>query len=168
MIVMVETLHILILIQEIEWHISSPCVCGHNSWLIFLLVQKIVKGCAALYQNLNHPHDSSCTPSFSSCSVLTVRNERIMRVSSHRLIPWMSWTELGLYQIQMVICPFRKRDNEDRPFIVFYVCVCVCIYMCVCVCVCVHIYIYTIFEMGRGMCKELMSTDLNTSSRHKE
>jgi len=30
------------------------------------------------------------------------------------------------------------------------------------------IWMHAISEMDRGMCKELISTDLNTSSRHKE
>jgi len=30
------------------------------------------------------------------------------------------------------------------------------------------IYMHAIFEIGRDMCKELISTDLNTSSKHNE
>jgi len=85
-IAMVAICQIQFLTVEVGWHIPTPCNCGHNNWEVFLQVRKVAKVCVALYWNSNHLHILSCTPSFSSCGALTVRNERIVRVPSHRLM----------------------------------------------------------------------------------
>jgi len=80
----------------------NPCMCGRNSWLIFLSVRKVVKECTLTKIQVISMIQSG-PPFFSSCGVLIACNERIVGVPSLHLTLWMSCPESGLCRIQLVI-----------------------------------------------------------------
>jgi len=120
MITMVGTCQTLILIEEAEWRFLTPCVCGHNSWLVFLPARRVAKVCAALYRISNDHYDLSCSPFFhhAVCWLRVMKelqgSQVIIRFSGcHGL-------SLASAEYNWWLVPLSRRDNEDRPFIVLY------------------------------------------------
>jgi len=99
LVAMVGTRQTLILTEEAEWHILTPCMCGQNSWLVFLRYEELQRYAPPFTKIQTIITVQAVTHSFHHAMCWPRVMKELRGVPSRRPIPWMSWPELGFCRI---------------------------------------------------------------------